>query len=113
MAITDEKDGALATAAVAAAAGAAAYGLKKALEGSGGGSSLLPRGRDGGGDDEDGEGSRGGSMLQTVWDSASDTLLPHAEDAAEAAGRWVAENAPDVIRERLLPRFIEAFNDAA
>jgi hypothetical protein len=48
-----------------------------------------------------------------VWDSASDTLLPHAEDAAEAAGRWVAENAPDVIRERLLPRFIEAFTDAA
>jgi hypothetical protein len=112
MAITDEKDGALATAAVAAAAGAAAYGLKKALEGSGGGTSLLPRGRDGD-DDEDGEGSRGGSMLQTVWDSASDTLLPHVEDAAEAAGKWVAENAPDVIRERLLPRFIEAFNDAA
>ena len=114
MAVTDEKDGALATAAVAAAAGAAAYGLKKAFTSSGQGSgmSLLPRGRDGDDDDEN-EGSRGGALLQTVWDSASDTLLPHAEDAAEAAGKWVAENAPDVIRERLLPRFIEAFNDAA
>jgi hypothetical protein len=112
MAVTDEKDGALATAAVAAAAGAAAYGLRKALAGSGGGSSLLPsRSDDHDGDEENG-GSRGGSLLQTVWDSASDTLLPHAEDAAEAAGKWVAENAPDVIRDRLLPRFIEAFNDA-
>jgi hypothetical protein len=109
MALTDEKDGALATAAVAAAAGAAAYGLKKALAGSGGGTGLL---RAGGDDDDGDEGSRGGSVLQTVWDSASDTLLPHAEDAAEAAGKWVAENAPDVIRDRLLPRFIEAFTDA-
>jgi hypothetical protein len=108
MALTDEKDGALATAAVAAAAGAAAYGLKKALAGSGGGTGLLRAG----GDDDGDEGSRGGSVLQTVWDSASDTLLPHAEDAAEAAGKWVAENAPDVIRDRLLPRFIEAFTDA-
>ena len=113
MAVTDEKDGALATAAVAAAAGAAAYGLKKAFSDSGRGSgmSLLPRGRDD--DDEGDEGSRGGALLQTVWDSASDTLLPHAEDAAEAAGKWVAANAPDVVRERLLPRFIEAFTDAA
>lgn len=112
MAATDEKDSALATAAVAAAAGAAAYGLKKAFSGGGGtpGTALL-RSRNGDDDEENG-GSRG-ALLQTVWDSASDTLLPHAEDAAEAAGRWVAENAPDVVRERLLPRFIEAFSEAA
>jgi hypothetical protein len=36
-----------------------------------------------------------------------------AEQAAGAAGRWVAEHAPDPVRERILPRFIEAFNDAA
>jgi hypothetical protein len=114
MAVTDEKDGALATAAVAAAAGAAAYGLKKAFSGGGSGvpGSALLRSDDGDEDDEESGGSRG-ALLQTVWDSASDTLLPHAEDAAEAAGKWVAENAPDVIRERLLPRFIEAFTDAA
>jgi hypothetical protein len=114
MAVTDEKDGALATAAVAAAAGAAAYGLKKAFSGGGGapGTALL-RSRDGDDEDEEENGGSRGALLQTVWDSASDTLLPHAEDAAEAAGRWVAENAPDVIRERLLPRFIEAFTDAA
>jgi hypothetical protein len=116
MAVTDEKDGALATAAVAAAAGAAAYGLRKALT-SGNGVSLVPgRDQDDDGDgeerDDDG-GSRGGSLLSTVLDSASSSLLPLAEEAAEAAGKWTAENAPDVVRDQIVPRFIEAFNDAA
>lgn len=114
MAVTDEKDGALATAAVAAAAGVAAYGLKKALSGSGGGSSLLPtRGEDEDDHGEDGERSRGGSLLQTAWESAAETLVPLAEDAADAAGKWVAENAPEVIRDRIMPRFVESFTDAA
>jgi hypothetical protein len=34
-----------------------------------------------------------------------------AEEAAAAAGRWVAEEAPDVIRDRLVRPFIQAFND--
>jgi hypothetical protein len=116
MAVTDEKDGALATAAVAAAAGVAAYGLRKAFAGGGGGAGALSlRGdRDDDGDErEDGGRSRAGSMLDTVWSSASDTLLPLAEDAADAAGKWVAENSPEVIRDRIVPRFIEAFTDAA
>jgi hypothetical protein len=46
-------------------------------------------------------------------DSGSDALLPIAEHAAAAAGKWVAEKAPDVVRDRLLPRFIESFRDAA
>ena len=117
MAVTDEKDGALATAAVAAAAGAAAYGLRKALT-SGNGTSLVPgrNDEDDGDDAEEGEnggGSRGGALLSTVWDTASTSLLPLAEEAAEAAGKWTAENAPDVVRDRIVPRFIEAFNDAA
>jgi len=36
-----------------------------------------------------------------------------AEDAADAAGKWTAENAPDLVRDRIVPRFIESFNDAA
>jgi hypothetical protein len=116
MAVTDEKDGALATAAVAAAAGAGAYALRKALT-SGSATSLVP-GRNGQGDGEDDDegdgGSRGGSsLLSTVLDSASSSLLPLAEATAEAAGKWTAENAPDVVRDRIVPRFIESFNDAA
>ena len=117
MAVTDEKDGALATAAVAAAAGVGAYALRKALT-SGSATSLVPA-RNGQGDGEDdgdeGDGgSRGGSsLLSTVLDSASSSLLPLAEEAAEAAGKWTAENAPDVVRDQIVPRFIEAFNDAA
>jgi hypothetical protein len=119
MAVTEEKDGALATAAVAAAAGVAAYGLRKALTGNGGGTSLVPGRNDEDDDDEGGEERaggglvRGGSVLSTVWDSAASSLLPLAEQAAEAAGKWTAENAPDVVRDEIVPRFIEAFNDAA
>jgi hypothetical protein len=35
-----------------------------------------------------------------------------AEDAVAAAGRSLAESAPDLVRERLVPRFIDAFNEA-
>jgi len=120
MAVTDEKDGALATAAVAAAAGVAAYGLRKALTSNGSSTSLVSqrddddREDDDEGEDESGGGlARGSSLLSTVWDSASGSLLPLAEEAAEAAGRWTAENAPDVVRDQIVPRFIESFNDAA
>ncbi|HEU5243254.1 MAG TPA: hypothetical protein VFU33_02530 [Gaiellaceae bacterium] len=119
MAVTDEKDGALATAAVAAAAGVAAYGLRKALT-SGSATSLVPSRSDQDDGEDDGEengnggsGPRGSSLLSTVLDSASSSLLPLAEEAADAAGKWTAENAPDVVRDRIVPRFIESFNDAA
>jgi hypothetical protein len=122
MAVTDEKDGALATAAVAAAAGVAAYGLRKALTTGGGAASLVPGRNDGDDredDDDEGESGNGGglargsSLLSTVWDSAAGSLLPLAEEAADAAGKWTAENAPEVVRDRIVPRFIESFKDAA
>lgn len=100
-----EEQGALATAAVAAAAGVAVYGIRKALAKGHDGS-----GRSHGRDDHDEE---HGSLLDSVWESASHTLLPVAEDAADAAGKWVAENAPDVVRDRIVPRFVESFTDAA
>jgi hypothetical protein len=112
MAVTEEKDGALATAAAAAAAGAAVYGLKKALaSGSNGKTSRSEQDDDG--DEREEGGMRGGGMLQSVWESASDSLVPLAEQAADAAGKWVAENSPDLVREHIVPRFIESFQDAA
>jgi hypothetical protein len=117
MAVTDEKDGALATVAVAAAAGAGMYALRKALASSGNGSSNSLSRRNGDGEDEGDENGNGGgsrsALLDTVWASAADAVVPAAEEAADAAGKWLAENAPDVIRERIIPRFIESFNEAA
>ena len=101
-----KKDGALARAAVSAAIAVAAYGLRKALAEA---SELSSRERD----DEQGHGESGRSPLVTVWESASDGLLPLAEDAAEAAGRWAAKNSPALIRDRLLPRFIDSFKAAS
>lgn len=109
-----KKDGALAGAAVSAAIGVAVYGLRKALAGSSGG--LSPGRRDTHDEDDERAGhfrSRNDSLLATAWDSASGALVPLAEGAAEAAGKWVARNSPDLIRERLMPRFIKSFTDAA
>jgi hypothetical protein len=98
-----KKDGALARAALSTAIAVAAYGVRKALAEAAG--ELTPRDRD----DERGRGESGHSPLGTVWESASDALLPLAEDAAEAAGRWAAKNSPAVFRDRLVPRFIDSF----
>ena len=87
-----KKEGALAGAAVSAAVAAAVYGLRKAHSENG-----PPR----------------VSLVLTALDSAPDSLLPLAEAAAEEAGRWVAKNSPALVRDRLLPRFIQAFKDAA
>jgi hypothetical protein len=47
--------------------------------------------------------------LAVGWDAAKDSLLPLAESAARAAGRFTAEHSPELIRDRLIPPFIEAF----
>jgi hypothetical protein len=62
---------------------------------------------------KDSDGAYGGSLLVATLESASDSVLPLAEAAAEEAGRWVAQHSPAVIRDRLLPRFIDAFKAAA
>jgi hypothetical protein len=53
------------------------------------------------------------SAAATGWDAASETLIPLAEDAAEAAGRYLATRGPEVVREHIVPRFIEAFEEAS
>jgi hypothetical protein len=96
--------------AAAAATSVAAVVAKRALSN---------RGNSNGHSGNGGSGSRKGdpiSVLNTVlssgWDAARDALLPAAEDAAGAVGGYLGENGPEIIRERIVPRFIESFNDA-
>jgi hypothetical protein len=102
--------------AAAAATGAAALAAKKVMSGRGGGSNGgssnggSPE-REGQGGDE-GEGSILNSVLSGGWEAARDALLPAAEDAAGAAGEYVAQHGPDVLRERIVPRFVDSFNEA-
>lgn len=108
-----KKNDALVGAAVSAAVGLAVYGLRKALDGGGGGGLSLRESNESDADDRVGYSRpRGDSLLATAWGSASHSLLPLAEDAADAAGKWAAKNSPAFVRDRLLPRFIESFKAA-
>jgi hypothetical protein len=62
----------------------------------------------------EGSGKRGTVVdaLVAAWDAAEEHVLPHAENAMESIGRFLATDAPEVIRERLVPRLVEAFEDA-
>lgn len=53
------------------------------------------------------------STLDTAWDAASDHLLPVAGDAASSLGASLAKKAPEIVRDELMPRFIEGFQKAA
>jgi hypothetical protein len=57
-------------------------------------------------------GASRGSILDSAWDAASEQLLPIAQDAAAALGATVAKKAPDTVRDELMPRFIEGFQEA-
>jgi len=97
-------------AAAAAATGAAAVAVKKVLDSRSNGS-------------ENGNGSGAGkkSNSQSLMksgaagslDAAQDALVPLAGDAAAAAGKFLAESGPDVVKEQIVPKFIEAFNEAS
>jgi hypothetical protein len=106
-----ETEGALLTAAVAAATAAAAYGVKHALAKRG--ISIPDKDLETADEREQRETAPAIPMLDTVWELASHALLPAAENAAEAAGRWVAANAPPVVRDRLVRRFVRAFDEHA
>jgi hypothetical protein len=96
-------------AAAAAATSVAALVAKKAFSGR----------SDSNGHSSNGSASRGGdagSMLSSAlsggWEAARDALVPAAEDAAGAAGEYLANNGPDFVRDRIVPRFIDSFNEA-
>jgi hypothetical protein len=95
--------------AEAAAAAAVAAAAKNAFS-SGGSKS---RGDGGAG----GSAGLGGAALLALlsaggWERIVEAFAPAAEDAAASAGTFVAEHAPDVIRDRIMPRFAEAFTAA-
>lgn len=98
----------LTAAAAAAATTAATYAVKKALSHDHNGSS------NGNGAAKVKSAGSGliASAAATSWDAASDVLLPMADDAAESAGKYVATHGPEILRDRLIPKFIEAFEDA-
>jgi hypothetical protein len=104
---------ALKAAAAAAATGAATYAVRRAL-------SHEDDDRSENGGNGKSNGSQRGSGPQSIlasaastsWDAASDVLIPFAEDAAEAAGKYLATHGPEILRDRIVPKFIEAFNDA-
>jgi hypothetical protein len=104
------KGTAVKAAAAAAATSVAALAAKKALSHRGG-----SNGHSGNGDSGSSKGDAGSvlsSVLSSGWDAARDTLLPAAEDAAGAAGQYLAQNGPEIVRERIVPKFIESFNEA-
>jgi hypothetical protein len=97
-------------AAAAAVTGAAAMAARKKFSGS-------SNGKSGNGSGTPATKGRGSSTLLTSiasggWDAARDAVLPLAEDAAGAAGTWLAKNGPDIVRDKIVPRFISSFNDA-
>ena len=99
--------------AAAAATGAAALAARKVMSGR---SESGPNGSSNGGSPKEqggeGEGSLMSSVLSGGWEAARDALLPAAEDAAGAAGEYVAQHGPDVLRDRIVPRFVDSFNEA-
>jgi hypothetical protein len=103
---------ALKAAAAAAATGAAAFAARKALSSDGKDDGERSRELEARRD----EGSKGDSVLGSIftgsWDAARDALVPIAEDAASAAGKYLAESGPDILRDRIVPRFIASFNEA-
>ena len=98
-------------AAAAAATGAAAMAVRKLTSSNG---KSTNGDRKSSGDEK----SKGGtsSLLTSVasggWDAARDAVIPLAEDAAGAAGTYLAKNAPEIVRDKIVPRFISSFNEA-
>jgi hypothetical protein len=95
---SDSAKSAIKAAALAAATTAGAAAARKAFTRGGSGSSD--------------SGSPLTDALESAWDAARDHLLPHAEEAMEAIGRYLAEDAPEILRDRLVPRLVQAFEDA-
>ena len=92
-------------AAIAAVSGATALAAKKAF---------VDRGSSGEDKPERSQSKRGnnevlGSMMTSAWDSARDSVVPMLENAATSAGEYLARNAPDVVRDTIVPKFIDGF----
>jgi hypothetical protein len=102
---SDAKKTAIRAAAIAAASGATAIAARKAFSDRQQGGSTKQK--NGGSPD-----SLFGGMLGSGLHAAKDSLLPFAEDAARAAGEYLGRSGPDVVRETIVPSFIEGFQQA-
>jgi hypothetical protein len=98
-------------AAIAAATGATALAAKKAFSGKSEDDDE-PKQKPKRSEKRSGDDSMLSEMLTSGWDAAKDSLLPFAEDAAGAAGEWVARNTPELVSDTLVPRFIRGFERA-
>ena len=98
-------------AAVAAATGATALAARKVLAGNA--VNKAEGGERKPGPTKGGMGGADTSLITTMagsaWDSARDVVVPMIEDASENAGTYVAQNAPDIVRDSVIPRFIRGF----
>ena len=103
---------ALRAAAIAAASGATAIAARKAFSsGQSGSSGQSNGGKSNGGGMSSGDSLFGG-MLGSGWNAARDSLVPFAEQAANAAGEYLGSSGPDFVRETIVPAFIEGFQGA-
>jgi hypothetical protein len=102
---SDARKTAFRAAAIAAASGATAIAARKAFSDRGG----SPKQQNGG---SPGDESLFGGMLGSGLHAAKDSLVPFAEDAARAAGEYLGRSGPDVVRETIVPSFIEGFQEA-
>jgi len=101
-------------AALAAASGATAYAAKKALSSR---SSSSGQGDEGRPREKSRSSAQSSASLVTSavasgWEVARDSLTPIVEDAAMKAGAYVAERAPEVVTDVVVPRFIAGFEKA-
>ena len=106
------KGTAVKAAAAAAATSVAAVAAKKALSHRGSSNGQSRNGGSGSGSGFGEAGTVPNSVLSSGWEAARDALIPAAEDAAGAAGEYLAKNGPDFVSERIIPRFIDSFNEA-
>jgi hypothetical protein len=52
------------------------------------------------------------SSVESAWETASPYVLRFANEAAAFLGSTVGEKAPDLVRDELMPHFIEGFEQA-
>jgi hypothetical protein len=105
---SDARRTALRAAAIAAASGATAIAAKRAFSDR---QQTGPSKQENGGSASGGDSLFGG-MVGSGLHAAKDSLVPFAEDAARAAGEYLARSGPEVVRETIVPSFIAGFQEA-
>jgi hypothetical protein len=109
---SDARKNAFRAAAIAAASGATAVVARKAFTDRQQKSSPAKQQNGGSPGGSGGAESLFSGVLGSGWSAARDSLLPFAEDAANAAGEYLGRSGPDFVRETIVPAFIDGFQNA-